>query len=58
MTPLEGRQDELYCKQCGNAAQDMLEILVDGKSGLIIYCVVCSKTTYLLKRKLHGKDHS
>ena len=57
MTPAEGRQEEPYCVKCGNAAQDMLEILVDGQNGIVIYCTVCSKTTYLLKRKMHGKDN-
>ena len=49
---------EPYCKHCGNAAQDMLEVLVNSDTGMIVNCSVCSKTSYILKRQLDGKNNS
>ena len=47
--------DTLYCKHCGNADESMLEVLVNSDETKLIYCIVCSKTTYI--RKEHGEDN-
>ena len=46
----------LRCPHCKNTDKKMLELLVDSPTTRIIYCVVCSKTTYVGKEK-DGKDN-